>query len=164
MRGFPPLQIFLLGIAFGLLAIPLANLTRQHVSSAISASSHDHDHDHDEPQSVKGGTDHPEGKHKHVEVPSVVRLRFAHKPTTLSLQQEGKELLKEIDLSSSPIELELELEISHDGNELLLEATWPEGTVDTPITVEIEPDGFETRAETRWSSAASLNEVLTFQW
>lgn len=115
-------------------------------------------------QEVKGGTDHPEGEHKHVEVPTLVRLRFAHRPLTVSLKEGDVELAVKVDLAASPVEFQTELEVSHDGNELILKATWPEGTPDTALTVELEPDGFDTRRETRWSSAASLDEVLTFTW
>lgn len=157
MRGFPPIQIFLLCLAFSLFAFPLAQLTGNRAPAGPESATG--------PQAeVQGGAEHPEAEHKHVEVASVLRLRFAHRPLTLSLKQEGRELLKQPDLGASPVELEAQLEISHDGNEMLLAATWPEGTPDTAVTVEIEPDGFETRSETRWSSGAELNEVIAFQW
>lgn len=113
---------------------------------------------------VKGGTDHPEGEHKHVEVPTLVRLRFAHRPLTVSLKEGDVELAVKVDLATSPVEFQTELEVSHDGNELILQATWPEGTPETALTVELEPDGFDTRRETRWSSGNTLDEVLTFTW
>lgn len=172
MRGFPPVQIFILGIVFGLLAWPLVQLTTGYGGPASAASGHGHDHDHDHDHSghggaekeVKGGTDHPEGAHKHVEVPTVVRVRFAHRPLTLSLKQGNEELAAKADLSASPAEFRTELEVSHEGNELVVNATWPEGTPETAVTVELEPDGFESRSETRWSSGTTLDEVLTFKW
>lgn len=168
MRGFPPVQIFILGLAFGLLAFPLVQLTTGGGTPTARTEGHDHhDHDHDhegEEQVVKGGTDHPEGAHKHVEVPTLARLRFAHKPLTVSLKQSDEELIKGSDLSASPVEFETDIAISHDGNDLILTATWPEGTPDTALTVELEPDGFEIHRETRWSSGNSLDEVLTFTW
>lgn len=156
MRGFPPLQIFILGLAFGLLAVPLAQLT--------GGGSHHHEEAMANAAEVKGSDEHPEGEHKHVEVAAVIRLRYAHKPLTVSLKQEGHELLGKLDLAASPVEVRGQIEVSHEGNELELAATWPPGTTDTALTLEIEPDGFETRSETRWSSDAALNEILTLTW
>lgn len=176
MRGFPPIQIFLLGLVFGLLALPLASLTGVKLpsfggSSHAGHDHHDHDHDHDhgtadgDVKVVKGGDEHPEGEHKHTEVATWVRIRFAHAPQTLSLKQGDKEVLKQpLDLKQSPLEVKAELEVSHDGNEFILAATWPEGTPETAVTVELEPESFETRSETRWSSGTQMEEVLTFTW
>lgn len=150
MRGFPPIQIFVLGLLFGLLAVPLVQLT----GNAPVKTSDEH----------AGGSEHPEGDHKHAEVPVIIRLRYAHKPESISLKAEGQELLAKLDLSAALIEVKARIEVSHEGNELSLEAKWPEGTPDTALTVEIEPEGFDTRSETRWSSAAALNEILTFHW
>ena len=165
MRGFPPVQLFLLGLVFCLLAFPLASLTTGYAEASNPGSHHAKERVADgEIGEVNGGTEHPEGEHKHVEVPVMVRLRFAHRPLTVSLKQEDEELLQEADLSASPLEVRAAIEVSHDGNELIISATWPEGTPDTALTVELEPDGFETHSETRWSSGAELNEVLTFTW
>lgn len=165
MRGFPPVQLFLLGLVFCLLAFPLASLTQSYADAASSHAHHSHDHeDRDGVTVVKGGDEHPEGEHKHVEVPTLVRLRFAHTPLSVSLMQGDEELAEKLDLSASPVEFKAGMEVSHDGNELIVSATWPKGTPDTALTIELEPDGFEIRSETRWSSDAALNEVLTFQW
>lgn len=162
MRGFPPIQIFILGLLFGLLAVPLANLTG--LGRQAGQAHEDHDgHDHD-PKVVKGGTEHPEGEHKHVEVPALIRLRYAHKPLSISLKSGGRELLAKLDLAASPAELQTEVEVSHEGNEFSLEARWPEGTPDTALTVEIEPDGFDARRETCWSNGPELAEILTLTW
>lgn len=176
MRGFPPIQIFLLGLVFGLLALPLASLTGVRLpgfgSSSHTENDHDHsghDHDHGTAEGgvkvVKGGSDHPEGEHRHTEVATWVRIRFAHAPQTLSLKQGGTEILKQpLDLKQSPVEVKADLEVSHEGNEMILSATWPEGTPETALTVELEPESFETRSETRWSSGPQMEEVLTFTW
>jgi len=162
MRGFPPVQLFLLGLVFALLAFPLAQMTKGYAKQ----DRHEEQHDPSDggEKSVTGGVDHPEGAHKHVEVPTLLRLRFAHRPLTISLKQEDEELAQKLDLSASPVEFKTDLEVSHDGNEMILSVTWPEGTPDTAVTIELEPDGFEFRSETRWSSEAALNEVLTFTW
>jgi hypothetical protein len=171
VRGFPPIQILLLCVAFTALAFPLGHLTG-HDIFARHAESHRHDHDdhedhhHDEggPKVVQGSEEHPEEEHVHAAVPALVRLRFAHKPLTVSLKQDGKELLKGIDLAASPAEIKAAIGVSHEGDEMEVTATWPEGTPETAITIEIEPDGFDIRSLTRWASEAELNEVLTFQW
>jgi len=140
MRGFPPIQIFLLCLAFIVLAIPLSQLTgaASHAKAAAVKVV--------EGQSVK----------------ALLRLRYAHKPSKLSLKIGKKELMAEI--GASPIELDTSLPSAKDGVDVFLSATWAEGTPDTSITLELEPDGLASRSETRWSSAGSLDEVITFEW
>jgi hypothetical protein len=89
-------------------------------------------------------------------------VRYAHKPTTLSVKIADKEVIAEI--AGSPIEVQTALPSVKDGVDVFLSATWAEGTPDTSITVELEPDSLASRSETRWSSAGSLDEVLTFVW
>ena len=140
MRGFPPIQIFLLCLTFVVLAVPLSHLTGTvtHAKAAAVPVV--------ESQSVK----------------SLLRLRYAHKPVTLSVKIADKELIAGI--AASPIELQTALPSVKDGVDVFLSATWADGTPDTSITVELEPDGFASRSETRWSSAGSLDEVITFEW
>ena len=142
MRGSPPIQLFLLALAFALLAFPLARLTG---GGAVVASA--------EAMTTRV-----------LEVPVLIRLRFAHPPRQISLRQEEHDLLAGADFSSSPVEFESRLRLGADGEELRLEATWPEGTPDTAISVEIEPEGRETREVTRWSDGPELNDLLLFQW
>ncbi|MCX6849873.1 MAG: hypothetical protein NTY98_13205 [Verrucomicrobia bacterium] len=140
MRGFPPIQIFLLALTFIVLAVPLSHLTgtvTQAKTAAVKVV---------EEKSVK----------------ALVRLRYAHKPVTLSVKIADKELMAGID--ASPIELSTALAAVKDGVDVFLSATWADGTPDTSITLELEPDGFASRSETRWSSAGSLDEVITFEW
>lgn len=140
MRGFPPIQIFLLCLTFIVLAVPLSQLT--------------------------GNTSHVQPTEKKVaessNVKTFLRLRYAHKPATLSLKIAGKEQLA--DIEASPIEITTNLPDIQHGVDLFLSATWPEGTPDTSLTLELEPDGLATRSETRWSTAGSLEEVITFIW
>lgn len=140
MRGFPPIQIFLLALAFIVLAVPLSHLTGT-VTQAKTATAKV-----EETQNVK----------------TLLRLRYAHKPVTLSVKIADKELMA--DIEASPIELSTALPSVKDGVDVFLSATWAEGTPDTSITLELEPDGFASRSETRWSSAGSLDEVITFEW
>jgi hypothetical protein len=95
-------------------------------------------------------------------VKALLRLRFAHPPTTLSLTLADKELIASAE--ASPLELHAVLPATQDGVDVFLSATWPQNTPDTALTLEIEPDGLEARSETRWSSAGSLDEVITFSW
>lgn len=140
MRGFPPIQIFLLALTFIVLAVPLSHLTGT-VTQAKAATAKV-----EETQSVK----------------TLLRLRYAHKPTTLSVKIADKELIAEI--AGSPIEVQTALPSVKDGVDVFLSATWADGTPDTSITLELEPDGFASRSETRWSSVGSLDEVITFEW
>jgi len=140
MRGFPPIQIFLLCLAFIVLAIPLSQLTgaASHAKAAAVKVV--------EEKSVK----------------TLLRLRYAHKPATLSVKIADKELIGGI--AGSPMELQTALPSVKDGVDVFLSATWADGTPDTSITLELEPDGFASRSETRWSAAGSLDEVITFEW
>ncbi|OYW74690.1 MAG: hypothetical protein B7Z37_16690 [Verrucomicrobia bacterium 12-59-8] len=140
MRGFPPIQIFLLALTFIVLAVPLSHLTGtvSHAKPAVVQEV--------ESQSVK----------------SLLRLRYAHKPTTLSLKIADKELIT--DIAASPIEFQTSLPSVKDGVDAFLRATWAEGTPDTSITLELEPDGLAARSETRWSADGALDEVITFEW
>lgn len=141
MRGFPPVQIFLLCLAFVVLAVPLSHLTG---SSSV-----------DKPvlrpvvKETKSSS-------------AWLRLRYAHAPTSLSVKIGDQELVSK--MAASPIELKTMLTDARAGVDVFLSAQWPQGTPDTAITVELEPDGLESRSETRWSSGGSLDEVLTFAW
>ncbi len=140
MRGFPPIQLFLLCLAFIVLAVPLSHLTGNTSNAKVIQPA------------VK-------------EAPSVkalLRLRFAHKPATLSLKIADKELITTTD--ASPLEVDAVLLSTAEGVDVFLSATWPDNTPDTAITLELEPDGLEARSETRWSAAGSLDEVITFSW
>ncbi len=140
MRGFPPIQIFLLCLAFIVLAVPMSHLTGNASNAKVVQVAAK------EAKSVK----------------ALLRLRFAHKPATLSLKLADKELITSAD--ASPIELDAVLPATKEGVDVFLSATWPENTPDTALTLEIEPDGLEARSETRWSSTGSLDEVITFSW
>jgi hypothetical protein len=161
MRGFPPIQIFLLGLLFGLLSIPLVQLTGHAVSTHGGDAVASHSESSSLDSTLKATLSSSiEG----LKIPVLLRVRYAHKPLKISLKDAAEELLIEPDLSASPLEVDSQLVVRKEGNELSLEATWPEGTPDTALTVEIEPDGREARRETVWSSGADLREILTFIW
>ncbi|MDP1591984.1 MAG: hypothetical protein Q8M07_29760, partial [Prosthecobacter sp.] len=136
----PPIQIFLLCLAFIVLAVPLSHLTGNTSNAKVVKVSAK------ETQSVK----------------ALMRLRFAHQPSTLSLKIADKELITTAD--ASPLEVDAVLASTQDGVDVFLNATWPDNTPDTAITLELEPDGLEARSETRWSAVGSLDEVITFSW
>lgn len=146
MRGFPPIQIFILALLFGLMAVPLVRLTGN------------------APEQPSSQTQEVADASASKAVPAWIRVRHAHKPLKLSLKSDGKELLQHQDLSESLIEFESSFPISKDGHEISLEASWPPGTPDTAVTVEIEPEGHDARSETRWSSEAAMQEILSFTW
>lgn len=139
MRGFPPIQIFLLCLMFIVLAVPLSHLTGN-TSNAKAIK----------PAAAVNS------------VKALLRLRYAHPPTRLSLKIADQELLTAI--AASPIEIETSLAAANDGVDVFLSATWPAGTPDTALTLELEPDGLASRSETRWSSGGSLDEVITYSW
>lgn len=141
MRGSPPIQIFLLGLMFIVLAVPLSHLTG--TTTPVRAA---------EVKKVE----------KETSVKGLLRVRYAHRPVTLSVKVGEKELIKGVE--ESPMEVDALLPSPKNGVDVFVKAMWPEGTADTAVTVELEPDGLATRSETRWSSAASLDEVITFEW
>ena len=93
---------------------------------------------------------------------ALLRLRYAHRPTRLSLKIDDKELITEI--GESPMEIDAKVASPKEGFDVFLNATWPDNTPDTAVTLEIEPDGLDSRSETRWSSAGTFDEVITFSW
>jgi hypothetical protein len=155
MRGFPPIHLMLLAIAFALVAVPLVQLTGK-ATTAVEATVGGG-------QTVQGMDEHPEGEHVH-EVPVQIRLRFAHRPERVSLKAGETELLEALVWNETQAVAEVTLEIGHEGEEYLLEATWPEGTPETAVTVELEPDGLDMKSETRWSEVGEVSDLLTFHW
>ena len=142
MRGYPPIHLLFLMLAFGAMAVPLVNLT---TARAVSATA---------PRVEKAA-----GLHA-----THLKLRFAHAPKSISLKMGEKEFFKQPALKASPIETQADLAIPTDGIEFILSAEWPDGTPDTALTLEIEPDGLDTKTETRWSIGTTLTEVISFQW
>ena len=112
---------------------------------------------------MEGMEEHPEGEHVH-RVPVRIRVRFVGVPETMRLQVGERDLLKGLDLGTSPVECEAEMEIGHEGNEMVLEAKWPEGAGEAAVTVELEPEGLDGRSATRWSAGGAISDVLTFLW
>ncbi len=146
MRGSPPVQLALLLLGFLALAVPLFQLTAARSEPAVPATA----------SATNTATPN--------RVPTTLRVRYAHQPATLSLKLGGRELLPQPDLSASPVEATVDLEIPAEGLELQVQTTWPAGTPETAVTVELEPDGIDAQSQTRWSSGSRLEEVLLFHW
>jgi len=144
MRGTPPLHLVLFFVVFGALSVPLAKLTFARPAPPPMAPA----------------------KETAEATPTVIRLRFAHVPQSVSLKLGGTELLPAAVAShpSGNMETRADLKLPPDGIELVLTAAWPDGTPDTAVTVELEPDGLDTQSQTRWSDSTSLSEPLTYQW
>lgn len=142
MRGYPPIHLFFLILAFAGMAVPLVRLTRARPLAAAV------------PKSVRPATMHS----------THLKLRYAHTPKSISLKTGARDLLKDISVAASPVELQADLDIPAEGIEFILTCEWAAGTADTPLTLELEPDGLDTKTETRWSSGHQMTEVISFQW
>lgn len=96
-------------------------------------------------------------------VPTVITVRCAHKPESISIAAGGRLLWQ----SRSPDlheEAECLLPLKQDSATLTVSARWPEGTPDTPVTLELEPEGKRSVSATRWSFGPSLNDTYSFSW
>lgn len=148
MRGYPPIQLFFLMLAFGAMAVPLARLTFAK----------------EKPVMTVAAPTEKETKH----TPTQLRVRFAHQVKSLSAKLGDREVLQNTTSGvanfMSPVESKLDLDIPTEGIEFIVSAEWPDGTPDTALTLELEPDGLDSKSETRWSSGNQMTEVISFQW
>ena len=144
MRGSPPLHLAVLLLAFGLLAVPLIQLTG--VSPQTTYASEPTEAPKDKPQPVR------------------VVLRYTHQPESLRLMVDDKDLLAGIDWKVSPVEVDTEMIIGSDGQEFTLEAKWKDDQPDTAVSVDVELDGEQKQSETRWSELGEISDVLTYVW
>lgn len=97
------------------------------------------------------------------DIPTVITVRCAHRPESLSISHAGRVLWQ----SGSPglhEEVECGLPLKEDSITLTVSARWPEGTPDTPVTLELEPEGRQAASATRWSFGPSLNDSYSFSW
>lgn len=150
MRGSPPLHLTLFLAGFILLAVPLAHLTFARPTAVERAASVTPS----QPQATAATT------------PAIVRIRFAHRPESLSVKLDGRELVTPAALqeAKSVVELKEDLLLTSDGLELFVNAQWPTGTSDTALSLELEPDGLDMQSQTRWTSGSQLSEAFTFHW
>ncbi len=144
MRGSPPVQLALLLAGFLLVAVPLMQLTNAKNVGPEAAI--------------------PGANEAQAATPATLRVRFAHRPTELSIKHGDRNLLQGVDVSESPVEAGLEVVIPKEGIEFQVSAKWPEGTPDTALTVDLEPDAMDTQSQTRWSVAGTMQETIVFQW
>ena len=147
MRGFPPLHVIIFAVAFALLAIPLSHLTFARIDETPLAL-------------VKVE------KQESSQIPTFIRVRMAHKPDTLSMTVDGKELLSAEQQKPQELDLSFEapLTIPAEGVEIFTKATWPEGTPGTAVTIDLEPNDKEPKSETNWSTSTGLKSSYLFQW
>jgi hypothetical protein len=143
MRGSPPRQLAILLALFIALAVPLLQLThaRSEKPAGLVTST--------QPQAA---------------LPALIQLRYAHRPTTLTLRLGDQAIMVGSDFAESPIEIEHPMVVPKEGFELHVTATWPAGTSDTAITLQIEPEGLDRLDHTVWSQAEALDSYVTFQW
>lgn len=145
MRGFPPLHLLVLAIAFSLVAVPLAQLTFARPQAPAMVK-----------MQASTGT---------VGVNTYILLRFAHLPEKLTVKIGDQVLLDGTKTSPvSTMEAQAALVIPKEGIELQLDATWPVGTPDTAATIELIPDEKESRSQTHWSSGPSMSQIYSFTW
>ncbi|MBK8092744.1 MAG: hypothetical protein IPK32_12365 [Verrucomicrobiaceae bacterium] len=143
MRGSPPIQLFLLLLAFGLAGIVLSRLTRAESPVAKSA--------------VKSTA-------PVTRVKARLRIEWAGKLEKLQILHEDRDLASKADLASESAEFKIELPDLKKGIELQISAKWPTGTPKTALSIEIEPDGHDSRSLLRWTEDASLEDILVFSW
>lgn len=146
MRGYPPLQIFVVILAFFLLAFPLWKLTWGNRSNEASVE-----------KTASEEISAESGKWKE----AVLTIRCAHAPVKLQLITAGgvagnwEKEEKWPQTLTIPIDLEKPVEIA-------IAAQWPPDVQSTAVTVDFSPDGRETRSETRWSIGPQIDDVFTF--
>lgn len=144
MRGSPPLHLVVFAIGFALLAVPLSRLTFARPTVVREAA----------PVSTEA-----------VAVPTIIRIRVAHVPESLSLKVNGRELVVGGGGKlTATMELRENLSIPGEGLEFLVSAKWPAGTPDTALSVELEPDGLDAQSQTRWSTGAQMEDVIAYHW
>ncbi|MBS5507907.1 MAG: hypothetical protein KHX31_04655 [Akkermansia sp.] len=107
--------------------------------------------------------DRPAPAAQAADVPTVITIRCAHRPESLSVSCGGRILWQ----SGTPglhEEVECGLPLEDGSVTLTVSARWPEGTPDTPVTLELEPEGRPSASATRWSFGPSLNDSYSFSW
>ncbi|WP_455562885.1 hypothetical protein [Akkermansia massiliensis] len=107
--------------------------------------------------------DRPAPAAQAADVPTVLTVRCAHRPESLSVSCGGRILWQ----SGTPglhEEVECGLPMEDGSVTLTVSARWPEGTPDTPVTLELEPEGRPSASATRWSFGPSLNDSYSFSW
>lgn len=105
----------------------------------------------------------PASTAQNADVPTVITVRCAHRPESLSISRGGRILWQ----SGTPglhEEVECGLPMEDGSVTLTVSARWPEGTPDTPVTLELEPEGKPSASATRWSFGPSLNDSYSFSW
>lgn len=100
---------------------------------------------------------------QNADVPTVITVRCAHRPESLSISLGGR-ILWQPGAPGLHEEVECGLPLEDGSVTLTVSARWPEGTPDTPVTLELEPEGRPSASATRWSFGPSLNDSYSFSW
>lgn len=148
MRGFPPIQIIIVLVAFILLAIPLWKLTYKgdDVETGMSM----------EEQSLPVVS-------AEEEVEIELTIRCAHAPKKLIIMDMNGERASFYDEKNWPQRVSFSLKKKR-LIELAVEAEWGTDVESTAVTIELSPEGGTTVNETRWSMGKMMNDVFTFEW
>lgn len=152
MRTSPLVLLALVAFGLSLIAVPLVRLTG---SGGVRRA-----------PVVVGAEAAPSGTGQ--EVPSLIRVRFAHAPVQVRVTQDGRAVAA-FGAADAGEDGRMErtgtVRWAADGwVDLLVEAEWAAGTPSTALGVEVEPDGQETRRATVWADGGVLAEMLTFSW
>lgn len=108
-------------------------------------------------------TDIPTPAAQTTNVPTVITVRCAHRPESLSISC-GGHILWQPQTPGLHEETECGLPLEEGSATLTVSARWPEGTPDTPVTLELEPAGRPSASATRWSFGSILNDIYSFSW
>lgn len=138
MRGRPILQVLLFAVLWGVLAFPVAWVSKGGRVVGID----------EEPHQVASGA-------------TWVSMRFSALPAALELRQGERVLWKATDLDDLELEKALPVAFDEYGAELQLLADMPD--TDVAIEVRLEPDGRASRATTIWGRG-QIDERIEFSW
>ncbi len=138
MRGRPILQVILFAAVWGMLAFPVAWVSKGGKTASIDEMPH---------QEANGTT--------------WVSMRFSALPAALDLRQGERVLWQATEIDDLELEKGLPVTFDEYGAELLLAADMPD--TDVAIEVRLEPDGRAPRAVTVWGRGR-IDERIEFSW
>ena len=141
MRGFPPLEMAVLVALFAIALLPLVRLT------GANASTSEQDRGSKTPVA---------------ELSVYGELRFAHRPTSVSLRH-GSDVLVSKNLGAESDSIDFEFNAPLDGCELSLDVQWSDTSPETAVEILLEPEGIDSQRTTLWGREA-LSEFVSFSW
>lgn len=143
MRGYPPLQLLLVVIGFGLLSLPLYHLTcrPQAMREKITVS----EQEAEKPRERK----------------ATLQVRCAHAPESLEL----------LTAKGSLVTWKQETQWPQNTNfsytpgkavEIAISAAWAKSIPSTAVSLEFIPEGYPAQSKTLWSQDAEMDDVFQF--